>query len=92
VQIVVEHFREKMAPLVNGRAKAMAMIVVGSRVEAVHWQLAIDRYIKNRRYKIRTLLAFSNDVRDDASRIRTRAVLNPNLNGCDIRQVSNTGE
>jgi type I restriction enzyme R subunit len=33
-------------PLLNGHAKAM--VVVGSRVEAVRWQLAIDKYIKDR--------------------------------------------
>jgi type I restriction enzyme R subunit len=41
VQVVVEHFRENVAPLLNGRAKAM--VVVASRVEAVRWQLAIDK-------------------------------------------------
>lgn len=35
VQIVVEHFRENVAPLLNGRAKAM--VVLGSRIEAVRW-------------------------------------------------------
>ena len=43
VQIVVEHFRENIAPLLNGRGKAM--IVVSSRLEAVRWRLAIDNYI-----------------------------------------------
>jgi type I restriction enzyme R subunit len=46
VQIVVEHFRENVAPLLEGRAKAM--VVLGSRVEAVRWQLAIEKYIKSR--------------------------------------------
>jgi type I restriction enzyme R subunit len=44
VQVVVEHFRENVAPLLNGKAKAM--VVVGSRLEAVRWQMAIDKYIK----------------------------------------------
>ena len=44
VQIVVEHFRENVAPLLDGQAKAM--VVVGSRMEAVRWQLAIDKYIQ----------------------------------------------
>ncbi len=44
VRVVVEHFREKVAPLLGGRAKAM--VVVASRVEAVRWQLAIDKYIR----------------------------------------------
>jgi type I restriction enzyme R subunit len=52
VQIVVEHFRELVAPLLKGHGKAM--VVVRSRKEAVRWQLAIDRYIKDRGYPIRT--------------------------------------
>ena len=47
VQVVVEHFRENVAPLLDGQAKAM--VVVGSRMEAVRWQLAIDKYIKDQR-------------------------------------------
>src|SRR3989442_3529780 len=39
VEIVVEHFRELIAPLLGGKAKAMD--VVGSRRETVRWQLAI---------------------------------------------------
>ena len=41
VQVVVEHYREYVAPLLSGRAKAM--VVVASRVEAVRWQLAGDK-------------------------------------------------
>ena len=65
VQIVVEHFREHVAPLLDGRAKAM--VVVGSRVEAVRWKLAIDRYIADRGYRIGTLVAFSGEVTDTGS-------------------------
>ena len=65
VQIVVEHFREHVAPLLDGKAKAM--VVVGSRVEAVRWKLAIDKYIKDRGYKIGTLVAFSGEVNDTES-------------------------
>lgn len=43
VAIVVEHFRENVQPLLNGHAKAM--VVVGSRLEAVRWKLALDAYI-----------------------------------------------
>jgi len=55
VQVVVEHFRERVAPLLSGRAKAM--VVVASRVEAVRWKIAIDAYIKERGYRIGTLVA-----------------------------------
>jgi type I restriction enzyme R subunit len=37
VQIVVEHFRSMIAPLLKGKGKAM--VVVSSRLEAVRWQL-----------------------------------------------------
>jgi len=48
VAVVVEHFRENVQPLLNGHAKAM--VVVGSRQEAVRWQLAVDKYIKDNGY------------------------------------------
>jgi type I restriction enzyme R subunit len=87
VQIVVEHFRENVAPLLDGRAKAM--VVVSSRLEAVRWQLAIDKYIKESGYKIGTLVAFSGEVIDKESGpdpfTEKSATLNPNLKGTDIR-------
>jgi type I restriction enzyme R subunit len=89
VQIVVEHFRENVAPLLEGRAKAM--VVLGSRVEAVRWQLAIEKYIKSRGYKIGTIVAFSGEVNDSQSGpdafTETSKTLNPGLNGRDIRDA-----
>ena len=89
VQIVVEHFREMVAPLLGGKAKAM--VVVSSRLEAVRWQLAIDKYIKLKGYALRTLVAFSGDVDDKESGPEpfreTSQVLNPNLKGRDIREA-----
>lgn len=89
VQIVVEHYRAHVAPLLNGRAKAM--VVVGSRKEAVRWKLAIDRYITDRGYGIGTLVAFSGEVTDAESGpdpfTEHGAVLNPNLRGRDIREA-----
>jgi type I restriction enzyme R subunit len=94
VQIVVEHFRELVAPLLRGRGKAM--VVVGSRKEAVRWQLAIDKYITDRGYSIRTLVAFSGEVNDPESGpdvfSETAKTLNPNLRGRDIREAFNTDE
>ncbi len=94
VQIVVEHFRHFVSPLLNGRAKAM--VVVASRVEAVRWQLAIDRYIKSKGYKIRALVAFSGEVTDHESGpdpfTETSATLNPLLKGRDIRKAFATDE
>ncbi len=94
VQIVVEHFRENVAPLLDGNAKAM--VVVGSRLEAVRWQLAIEKYIKSAGYGIGTLVAFSGEVKDDHSGpepfTETSKSLNPNLRKRDIREAFDTDE
>ncbi|MGN6543530.1 MAG: type I restriction endonuclease subunit R, partial [Aureliella sp.] len=94
VEIVVEHFRQHVAPLLGGKAKAM--VVVASRQEAVRWQLAIEKYIKSRGYPIRTLVAFSGEVNDPESGpdpfSEDNSALNPNLKGRDIREAFNTDE
>ncbi len=94
VQVVVEHFRENVAPLLEGQAKAM--VVVSSRVEAVRWRLAIDKYIKDQGYQIGTLVAFSGEVNDAESGpdsfSETSKTMNPNLKGQDIRQAFDTGD
>lgn len=94
VQIVVEHFRENVAPLLDGKAKAM--VVLGSRLEAVRWQLAVRKYIKDNGYKIGALVAFSGEVNDkesgDDAFTENAKTLNPNLNGRDIRKAFATDE
>jgi type I restriction enzyme R subunit len=89
VQVVVEHFRENVEPLLKGHAKAM--VVVGSRLEAVRWQIAINKYIKTNNYKIATLAAFSGEVHDSESGAEafteTSKTLNPNLRGRAIRDA-----
>jgi type I restriction enzyme R subunit len=94
VQVVVEHFRANVAPLLNEQAKAM--VVVSSRLEAVRWRLAIDQYIKAQGYHIGTLVAFSGEVNDSESGpepfTETSKTMNPNLKGRDIREAFNTDE
>jgi type I restriction enzyme R subunit len=89
VQVVVEHFRENVAPLLGGRAKAM--VVTASRIEAVRWKLALDKYLKDRGYTIGALVAFSGEVHDaDAGPdpfTETGKALNPTLKGRDIREA-----
>jgi type I restriction enzyme R subunit len=93
-RVGVEHFRQLVAPLLNGQGKAM--VVVASRLEAVRWQLAIDKYIKDRGYAIRTLVAFSGEVKDAESGpdafTESGTTLNPNLRGREIREAFNTDE
>lgn len=94
VAIVVEHFRENVQPLLNGNAKAM--VVVGSRLEAVRWKLALDAYIAENGYTLGSLVAYSGEVNDPASLpepvAETSKLLNPNLNGRDIREAFATDE
>jgi len=88
VQVVVEHFRDNVQPLLGGRAKAM--IVVGSRREAVRWQKAITGYIQKRNYPLGVLVAFSGEIDDPESYPEPVSehskALNPSLKG-DIREA-----
>ena len=89
VQIVVEHYRAMVMPLLAGKAKAM--VVVGSRIEAVRWQIAIEKYIKSKGYGLGTLVAFSGEVNDADSGpepfTEIGKTLNPALKGGDIREA-----
>jgi len=65
VTIIVEHFRANVMHEIGGRAKAM--VVTGSRLEAVRYKVAFDSYISDRGYTgIRSLVAFSGTVEDPA--------------------------
>ena len=69
VQIVVEHFRQHVAPLLDGKGKAM--VVVASRVEAVRWQLAIEKYIKEHGYRSAQMALQSAQERDHEADIKS---------------------
>jgi len=94
VQIVVEHYRAMVLPLLGGKAKAM--VVVGSRIEAVRWQLAMEKYIQSKGYALGALVAFSGEVNDPDSGpepfTETSKALNPNLKGGDIREAFKQAE
>ncbi len=91
VKVVVEHFRENVQQLLQGRAKAM--IVVSSRKEAVRWQKEITGYIQKQNYPLGVLVAFSGEVDDPASFpepvSEVSKDLNPGLKGRDIREAFN---
>jgi len=62
VAIMVEHFEDKIANLIGGKAKAM--IVTKSRLHAVRYKLAFDKYLKEKGYNHKALVAFSGTVKD----------------------------
>jgi type I restriction enzyme, R subunit len=65
-EVMVEHFRRSVKPRLAGRAKAM--VVTSSRLHAVRYMLAFQRYIAENGYTdIRPLVAFSGTVKDPDS-------------------------
>jgi len=62
-EVMVEHFRQKVRSHLGGRAKAM--VVTMSRLHAVRYMQAFERYIAENGYTdIRPLVAFSGTVED----------------------------
>lgn len=75
VEVIVEHFRERTQHKLDGHAKAM--LVTSSRLHAVRYKLAMDEYIKRRRYKdMETLVAFSGKVEDGNDTSYTESNMN----------------
>ncbi len=66
-EVIIEHFRQKAAGKIDGRAKAM--VVTRSRLHAVRTHAALTAYISKKGYDrgarpLRTLVAFSGAVID----------------------------
>lgn len=93
VQIIVEHFRENVAHLLYGHAKAM--VVTSSRAAALKYKMAIDAYIDKHDYELGTLVAFSGrltseqieDTMPGVQEPYTEANTNPDLRGRGIPQA-----
>ena len=67
VTIMLDHFYDHVKdkiPDKNGHGQAKAMIVTRSRLHAVRFKLACDKYIKKNGYHFKTLVAFSGTVHD----------------------------
>lgn len=62
-EIMIEHFYFATRHKIGGHAKAM--VVTGSRLEAVRYKQGFDVYIKSKGYPIKSLVAFSGVVIDD---------------------------
>ncbi len=62
-EVIIEHFHAVTCHKIGGRAKAM--VVTGSRLEAVRYKQSFDRYIAKKGYPIKSLVAFSGTVQDD---------------------------
>lgn len=95
VKVIIEHFNKNIKGLLGGQAKAM--VVTGSRKEAVRYKMAFDRYIKDHGYKgINAMVAFSGEVSFNANDPDSSALIgekftehtmNPDLKGRDMRKA-----
>lgn len=62
-EVMIEHFRQNVRGQLGGRAKAM--VVTSSRLHAVRYMVAFERYIaENKITDVRPLVAFSGTVSD----------------------------
>ncbi len=85
VRIMVEHFTAHVQGEIGGKAKAM--IVTRSRLHAVRYRLAVDRYLAERGYAFKALVAFSGTVKDGG-----RDYSESNMNGVSEAQTAKTFE
>jgi len=87
-KIVVDHFRMFAQPALDGKAKAM--VVTGSRREAVRWKKYLDAYIADNKVTgVRSLVAFSGTVEDpdDVGEGLTEKTQNPGLHTSDLAEA-----
>jgi type I restriction enzyme R subunit len=73
VRVMVDHFATQVQGEISGRAKAM--IVTRSRLHAVRYKLALDRYLEQQGHPWKSLVAFSGRV-DDGGQSYTEAGMN----------------
>ncbi len=76
-EVMVEHFNAVTRHKIGGKAKAM--VVTGSRLEAVRYKQSFDRYILQKGYPIKTLVAFSGTVIDD--KVKDKTYTEETMNG-----------
>ncbi len=85
VKICVEHFATQVQGEIAGKAKAM--IVTRSRLHAVRYKLAVDRYLTERGYPFKALVAFSGTVPDEG-----QSYTEANMNGFSEAQTTKAFE
>ncbi len=92
-EVMIEHFRAHTRHKIGGKAKAM--VVTGSRLHAVRYKQAFDKYIREKGYTdIVTLVAFSGAVVDDLDpeTTHTESSMNKGIGGREIPRKFDTDE
>ena len=87
-EVMVEHFRAKVRHRIGGHAKAM--VVTSSRLHAVRYKQAFERYLEEKGHKdVGVLVAFSGTVRDPETGLE---LTEPGMNvGKDGKHISEAG-
>jgi len=84
VEVMVEHFRAHSRHKIGGRAKAM--VVTDSRLSAVRYKQAFDKYIGDKGYAdIKSLVAFSGTVEDPD--VQDKTYTEEGMNGFKEREL-----
>jgi len=86
-EVMVEHFRANVRHKIGGKAKAM--VVTSSRLHAVRYRMAFDKYIKEQGYTdIGVLVAFSGTVKDPDTDLEfTEPGMNKDATGKSISET-----
>jgi type I restriction enzyme, R subunit len=90
-KIIVEHFRDHTRLKIGEKAKAM--VVCSSRNAAFNYKTEIDEYIEKHNYKkIKTMIAFSGELKDELGNIFTENSLNHTKSDKEFREKFNSRE
>ena len=85
VKVMVDHFVSKAQGEIGNKAKAM--IVTRSRLHAVRYKLAVDKYLEDLGNPFKALVAFSGTVQDGG-----QSYTEAGMNGLSEAQTANTFE
>jgi len=85
VRIMLNHFATQVQNEISGRAKAM--VVTRSRLHAVRYKLIFDRYVREKGYPFKALVAFSGTVQDGG-----QSYTEAGMNGFSEKQTAKTFE
>lgn len=93
VETIVDDFVDNRSMWLDGKAKAM--VVTASRLHAVMYKQAIDQYIKEKGYNIKSLVAFSGTVRhedEEYTEISMNQEVAPDINESNLPNIFDKNE
>ncbi|MEI3235379.1 MAG: hypothetical protein V8S33_13645 [Intestinibacter bartlettii] len=88
VETIVDDFVDNRSMWLDGKAKAM--VVTASRLHAVMYKQAIDQYIKEKGYNIKSLVAFSGTVKhedEEYTEVSMNQEVAPDINESNLPNI-----